>query len=98
MTPGRIVVKRLVMAMMALALCVTPLAAPGPARATEPDPAAGSAAADPVPDRWWGVAGALVCGAGLNLMHNCPPVIGVVPVVAATIGGCILAAMDVACE
>jgi len=72
-------------------------------------PATGSARADGVrvggqttvvadrtaePDRWWGVAGAIVCGLGANFIRHFGPVDP--GVVAATVGGCVLAIMDVA--
>ena len=46
------------------------------------------------PDKWWGVAGAVLCGTGIRLVRVAPE-IGMNPyVLAATIGGCLLAALD----
>ena len=46
-------------------------------------------------ERWWGVAGAAICGAELWLLQNRPD-IGINPyVLAAGIAGCALALLDV---
>lgn len=46
-------------------------------------------------DRWWGVAGAVLCGTEAWLIRRLPP-IGMNPyLIAAGIGGCILALIDV---
>lgn len=45
-------------------------------------------------DRWWGAVGAVMCGAELRLIRVAPE-IGMNPyVLAAGIGGCLLAALD----
>lgn len=45
--------------------------------------------------RWWGAAGAILCGAELRLVRVAPA-IGLNPyVLAAGLGGCLLAAMDI---
>jgi len=47
-------------------------------------------------EAWWGVAGAAICGGGIRLAVTVP-VVGMNPyVLAATIGGCLLAALDIA--
>jgi len=47
-------------------------------------------------EAWWGVAGAVVCGAGAGLIRF-NPALGLNPyVLAATIAGCLLAVIDVA--
>ena len=47
-------------------------------------------------EAWWGVAGAVLCGGGIRLAQTVP-VVGMNPyVLAATIGGCVLAAIDLA--
>jgi hypothetical protein len=47
-------------------------------------------------DRWWGAAGAVLCGAEIRLATTAP-VIGMNPyVMAAGIGGCLLAVLDIA--
>ncbi len=46
-------------------------------------------------ERWWGTAGAILCGTEIRLVRVVPA-IGFNPyVIAAGLGGCILAAMDV---
>ena len=53
-------------------------------------------AGDSSSEAWWGVAGAAICGGGIRLATTVP-VVGMNPyVLAATIGGCLLAAMDIA--
>lgn len=50
----------------------------------------------PEAERWWGVAGAALCG-GEMLLIRTAPVVGMNPyVLAAGIGGCLLAALDAA--
>jgi hypothetical protein len=45
-------------------------------------------------ERWWGAAGAILCGAEVRLIRVVPA-IGLNPyVLAAGLGGCLLAAMD----
>jgi len=45
-------------------------------------------------DRWWGVAGAVVCGAEMRLVRVAPE-LGMNPyALAAGIAGCLLAALD----
>jgi hypothetical protein len=45
-------------------------------------------------DRWWGAAGAVLCGAEIRLIRVAPE-IGMNPyVLAAGIGGCLLALLD----
>ena len=47
-------------------------------------------------EAWWGVAGAVICGTGIRLVQTVP-VVGMNPyVLAATIGGCALALLDLA--
>lgn len=47
-------------------------------------------------EQWWGAVGAAICGTGIRLAVTYP-VIGMNPyVLAATIGGCLLAALDLA--
>jgi len=46
-------------------------------------------------ERWWGAAGAVLCGGGIALIRY-SPAIGMNPyVLAAGISGCLLAALDV---
>lgn len=46
-------------------------------------------------DAWWGAAGAMICGAGIGLARFYP-VVGMNPyVLAGTIAGCVIAAIDV---
>jgi hypothetical protein len=60
------------------------------------DPETGSAqAGDGEAERWWGAAGAVLCGAEVRLVRVAPT-IGMNPyVMAAGIGGCVLAMLDV---
>jgi len=47
-------------------------------------------------ERWWGVLAAALCGTGIRLATT-NPVVGMNPyVLAATIGSCLLAALDLA--
>ena len=47
-------------------------------------------------DKWWGAIGAVMCGSGL-LLVRANPAIGMNPyVLAATVGGCLLALLDCA--
>lgn len=63
----------------------TPISDAGPVVASGPDDA----------QRWWGAAGAVLCATEVRLMRVVPA-IGFNPyVIAAGLGGCILAAMDV---
>ena len=80
-----------------LGLCA--LLATGPALAVADDvPVDGSEpiVAPSETEKWWGALGAVVCGTGIRLaIYN--PVVGMNPyVLAATIGGCVLAAIDIA--
>jgi hypothetical protein len=46
-------------------------------------------------ERWWGAAGAILCGAEVRLIRAVPA-IGMNPyVLAAGVGGCLLAVMDI---
>ena len=46
-------------------------------------------------DRWWGAAGAVLCGAEIALVRHAPA-IGMNPyVLAAGLSGCLLAALDI---
>jgi len=47
-------------------------------------------------ERWWGAVGAMICGGGIRLaIYN--PVLGMNPyVIAGTLSGCLLAAIDIA--
>jgi len=82
-------------ALMLLSLTASP--GIGPAAAQTPTRAALTATrGDRVaePEKWWGVAGAMLCGWGIRFIRVAPE-IGMNPyVLAATIGGCLLAAMD----
>jgi hypothetical protein len=78
---------------LSLALCVagatTRVAAAGP-EATTVSAADGSADEE----KWWGAVGAVMCGGGIFVIRT-NPVIGMNPyVLAATIGGCLLMALD----
>ena len=78
-------------------LCLGLLAAPhfGPVRAARAEQApAGTAVVEDVDaERWWGIAGAVVCGVGMRVMRI--PGIGLNPwVLAPTIGGCLLGMID----
>ena len=81
--------------LMLVTLSVLPVAAP----ASAADRTAAPAATVPTgriatPEKWWGVAGAVLCGTGIRVIRYAPE-IGMNPyVLAATIGGCVLAAMD----
>jgi len=44
--------------------------------------------------RWWGVAGALVCGGGMLIIRKLLPAVPHPGVIAATVGGCMLALLD----
>lgn len=86
--------KRVIAGVLVLALSVAVLPASGTARAGRVgDAAAVTAGRTAEPERWWGVAGAIVCGLGANYIRHFGPEPGVI---AATIGGCALAIMDVA--
>lgn len=46
-------------------------------------------------ERWWGAAGAVLCGAEIALIRNAPP-LGMNPyAIAAGLSGCILAGLDI---
>jgi hypothetical protein len=79
--------------LLLLTLLPAPLARPAAAHAAGGlIAAAGDHTAEP--EKWWGVAGAALCGGGVRLIRIAPE-IGMNPyVLAATIGGCILAVMD----
>jgi len=71
------------------------------ARAADPDararPVAGCEGGAPMDEieRWWGVAGSVLCGGEIWLVRRLPA-IGMNPyLLAAGIGGCILALIDV---
>lgn len=91
--------------MMALAAIVTPCprfahAVSGAgvqpvSRATEATWEGSTPGDDAGIQRWWGAVGAVLCGAELRLIRVAPA-IGMNPyVLAAGIGGCLLAAMDI---
>ena len=47
-------------------------------------------------ERWWGVVGAAICGTGIRLATHYP-LVGMNPyVLAATISGCLITALDLA--
>ena len=80
---------------------IAPFASPGRAQEVDAGAVEGSgwdSQAAPGPDevqRWWGAAGAILCATEVRLMRVVPA-IGFNPyVIAAGVGGCILAAMDV---
>jgi len=94
--------RRLLLAFILLiAIAIAPLGraadaglAPGPERMR---PVTHEGAPDPggEPDRWWGVAGAALCGLEIRLVIRVPAV-GMNPyAIAAGIAGCSLAALDV---
>jgi hypothetical protein len=79
----------------------TPFAPPGRAQEVDASAVEGSgwdSQAASGPDevqRWWGAAGAILCATEVRLMRVVPA-IGFNPyVIAAGVGGCLLAAMDV---
>jgi hypothetical protein len=87
-----------------IAVCVALLVAAAPAStpASDPGDAAPALEAGPTdpgdvdPEKWWGALGAAMCGAGFGLIRYYPPV-GMHPaILAATIGGCLLALLDIA--
>jgi hypothetical protein len=88
--------------LLALATVVTPVPrsaradlAPSEMRATEAVWEGSGAGGDAEIDRWWGAAGAVICGAELRLIRVAPA-IGMNPyVLAAGIAGCTLAALDI---
>jgi hypothetical protein len=81
---------------VALTAILTPV--PPPARAQTAATEAvweEAGAGDPEIDRWWGAAGAVLCGGGIALIRYAPA-IGMNPyVLAAGLSGCLLAALDV---
>jgi hypothetical protein len=88
---------------MVIAALLTPIVAPSVrAQVAAGDEVASAAVGDsqgvdpPAEvDRWWGAAGAILCGTEIRLVRVVPA-IGLNPyVLAAGVGGCILAAMDV---
>ncbi len=87
---------------LALATVVTPFprsahadVAPPESRATEAAWEGSGSSGDAEIERWWGVAGAVICGAELRLIRVAPA-IGMNPyVLAAGIAGCTLAALDI---
>jgi hypothetical protein len=86
----------------ALALCLLAAPAPGRAQVAEEGGEASVAygVAEPMSpeelERWWGAAGAALCGAEMWLLRT-NPVLGMNPyALAAGIAGCVLAALDVA--
>jgi hypothetical protein len=90
-------VKRVIAGLLVLALSAAVLPASGTARAggvRVGDAAAVTVGRTAEPERWWGVVGAIVCGLGMNVLRHYAP--GDPGVIAATVGGCILAIMDVA--
>jgi predicted lysophospholipase L1 biosynthesis ABC-type transport system permease subunit len=88
-------VKRVIAGLLVLALSTAVLPASGTARAGRVgDAAVVTTGRTAEPERWWGVAGAIVCGLGMNILRHYAP--GDPGVIAATIGGCVLAIMDVA--
>ena len=87
---------------MVLATILTPLphdahAGPGsgPGHATEAAWEGSGDGRDPTIERWWGAAGAVLCGAEIALIRYAPA-LGTNPyAIAAGLSGCILAALDV---
>lgn len=83
-----------------LLLMLVPCTLPVPARAqAEDDATAVAQSADPADDpsaeRWWGVVGGVMCGFEIRLIRVAPQ-IGLNPyVMAAGLGGCLLALLDV---
>jgi hypothetical protein len=93
-TRGIRVVRWLTAALCALALVTS---SPRGASAEEFDPGATFAGETQplVADRWWGAAGAMLCG-GWGALVRYQPAIGMNPyVIAAGLGGCLLAVLDV---
>jgi hypothetical protein len=92
------------MLVFAMFLMLAPGALPVPARAQSSDDGGGLATAttptadsadDPGAERWWGVAGGVMCGFELRLIRTAPE-IGMNPyVMAAGLGGCLLGLLDV---
>jgi hypothetical protein len=88
--------------LLALATVVTPFprsaradAASPEAQATEAVWEGSGSGGDAEIERWWGAAGAVICGAELRLIRVAPA-IGMNPyVLAAGIAGCTLAALDI---
>lgn len=87
-----------------IAVCASLLVAAVPASAPASDASstaagleAGPSGADEVePEKWWGALGAAMCGAGVGLIRYYPAV-GMHPaILAVTIGGCLLALLDIA--
>ena len=89
---------RLALALVvALTAILTPAPPPAGAQTPEATEAAWdeSAAADGEAERWWGAAGAVICGAEVRLITGAPA-IGMNPyVLAAGIAGCGLALLDI---
>jgi len=83
--------------MVYLAAAVAPARAMAQASSPDDGPTDGSFVYpdDPGMDRWWGTGGAMICGVGLRIIRVAP-VLGAHPaVLAPTIGGCALAALDI---
>jgi hypothetical protein len=81
-------VARLATLMLVASCGLAPIARAQTEVGAEPPPTDGT-------DRWWGVAGAALCGGELWLIRT-NPVVGMNPyALAAGIGGCLLAALDV---
>jgi hypothetical protein len=77
------------------ALCwsLAALPHPVPARGDEATPGDTVSVEDADIERWWGIAGTVICGVGIRLMRV--PGIGLNPwVLAPTIGGCLLGLID----
>ena len=87
--------KRIIAGFLVIALAVAVLPTAGNARADGTRVAGQTAVMTgrtAEPARWWGVAGAILCGLGANYIRHFGPEPGVV---AATVGACALALMDV---
>ncbi len=81
-------------ALMLMMLAAVPATPPAAAQATRGAITVSGAGREAEPGRWWGVAGAMLCGWGMRFIRVAPEV-GMNPyVLAATLGGCVLALMD----
>ena len=88
--------KRIIAGALVLALSVAVLPASGSARADGTRVGGQTAITTgrtAEPTRWWGVVGAIACGLGANYIRHFGPTDP--GVVAVTVGGCVLALMDV---
>lgn len=92
---------KLLALMLALTTAVIPIPRFAHAEVAPSQPAAGTvwdetqSAGDDEIERWWGAVGAAICGAEIRLIRLAPA-IGMNPyVMAAGIGGCLLAVIDI---